>query len=233
MSSTVLLDGYSPEDSKYDSIKFALQSTYDYFDYFWRGEGRRWNMSERSSEFVNLAVPRTSIRPPRGSRPGREQPVRAYRRYGKIGLRQERPGAVAQVEEQIQQGYFPVKAALDPLGISISKILGWGGQAVAVLVELLGKGGQREKVVVKCHRPTRSDLASEIAYMNVSSPLSKSLYDAVGISGLSNYHNSDSLVHDISLGRENMYLNGSKTHRMMQIGRVQFKPVCCLKMGSH
>lgn len=233
MSSTVLLDGYSPEDSKYDSIKFAIQSTYDYFDYFWRGEGRRWNMSERKSHFVNFAVPKTRIRPPRGSRPGREQPARPYRRYGKIALRQERPKALAEVEEQVQQGYFPVKAALDPLDISISKILGWGGQAVAVLVELLGEGGQREKMVIKCHKPTRSDLASEIAHMNVSSPLSINLYDAVGILDLSDYRNSDFLVQDISLGRETMYLNDSKIHRMMLIGQVRFKPVCCLKMGSH
>lgn len=233
MSSTVLLDGYSPEDSKYDSIKFAIQATYDYFDYFWRGEGRRWNMSERKSHFMNLVVPKTRIRPPRGSRPGREQPVRAYRRYGKLALRQERPGALAQVEEQIQQGYFPVKAVLDPLEISISKILGWGGQAVAVLVELLGEGGQREKVVIKCHKPTRSDLASEIAHMNVSSPLSVNLYDVVGILALSNSRHSDCLVHDISLGRETMYLNGSETHKMMRIGRLQSKPVCCLQMGSH
>ncbi|KAK7699625.1 hypothetical protein SLS64_011579 [Diaporthe eres] len=87
-----------------------------------------------------------------------------------MGLRQERPGALAQVEQQIQQGYFPVKAALDPLDISISKILGWGGQAVAVLCELLGEGGQREKVVIKCQKPEKSDLASEIAHMDPGGP---------------------------------------------------------------
>lgn len=167
-SSAVRLGGYSPGNSNYDSLKLALQATYDYFDYFWRGEGRRWNMAERRPTFMDLPVPKTRTRPPRGSRPGRDQPVRRYVQLGRLGLRQERPGALAQVQQQIQQGYFPVKAALDPLNLSISKILGWGGQAVAVLVELLGDGGQREKVVVKCQKPEKSDLASEIAHMDVS-----------------------------------------------------------------
>lgn len=170
-SSAVRLGGYTPENSNYDSLKLALQATYDYFDYFWRGEGRRWNMAERRPTFMDLPVPKTRTRPPRGSRPGRDQPVRRYVQLGRLGLRQERPGALAQVQQQIQQGYFPVKAALDPLDLSISKILGWGGQAVAVLVELLGDGGQREKVVVKCQKPEKSDLASEIAHMDVSTRL--------------------------------------------------------------
>lgn len=168
MASTDRLGGYAPGDSNYNQLKFALQATYDYFDYFWRGEGRCWNISERRPHFMNSGVPKTRIRPPRVSRPGREQPVRQHIPFGRLALRQERPGAVAQVEQQIQQGYFPVKAALDPLDLNISKILGWGGQAVAVLVELLGEDGQREKVVVKCQRPQRSNLASEIAYMDVS-----------------------------------------------------------------
>lgn len=165
------LGGHAPGEGNYNAIKFGLQATYDYFDYFWRGEGRRWNMSERRPEFMKLPVPKTRIRPPRGLRPGREQPVKKHSRFGNLALRQERPGALAQVQEQVEQGYFPVKAALDPLDLSISKILGWGGQAVAVLVELLGDDGQREKVVVKCQKPDRKNLASEIAHMDVSTSL--------------------------------------------------------------
>lgn len=165
------LGGHTPGSAAWDALKLALQATYDYFDYFWRGEGRRWNMSERTPYFVDMPVPKTRIRPPPGSKPGREQPVQKYTRFARMGLRTERPGAVAGVEQQIEQGYFPVKAALDPLDLSISKILGWGGQAVAVLVELLGDGGQREKVVVKCHKPDRADLRREIAALDVSTHL--------------------------------------------------------------
>lgn len=179
------LGGFTSDDSGYDLIKLALQATYDYYDYFWRGEGRSWNLSARRPNFQNYPVPKTRTRPPRGSRPGRDQPVRGYRRFGRLGLRLERPGAVAEVQQQIEQGYFPVRAALDPLDISISKILGWGGQAVAVLVELTGDDGQREKAVIKCQKPDRSSLASEIRQLDVSIHISS---EVVG------YHRTSEIV---------------------------------------
>lgn len=192
------LGGYAPGEDKYEDTKYMLQASYDYFDYFWRGEGRRWKQPDRRPHFTTLPVPKTRIRPPRPSRPGREQPVPKYSRFEKLALRQERPGATAEVEGQIEQGYFPVKAALDPLDISISKILGWGGQAVAVLVELLGEDGGREKVVVKCQKPDRNNLASEIAHMDVSTFACSVIWcNAADKMNLSDYRASDYMELDI------------------------------------
>lgn len=168
MSDTEQLGGFFSSDSNYDSIKYALQASYDYFDYFWRGRGRLWDSTARRPRYITTRVPKTRTRPPPGSRPGRDQRVWVYREFGKLRGRLDRSRVRAEIEQQIQQGYFPVKAALDPLDVRIIKPLGRGGQAVAVLAELVGDGGQREKVVIKAQKPERSSLAAEIACMDVS-----------------------------------------------------------------
>ena len=144
-------------------VRSFLQRSYDYFDFFWRGETVRWYRQncrgQRSPVYQAFDVPRwspssssPSAVPPAGAGPGLpvEGTVPPRRRpYNtKITRDGSDPAALRQIEDEIRNGTHDIARRVEALGFRLVKVLGKGGEGVAVLFEMNDSGTWR-KVVVK------------------------------------------------------------------------------------
>lgn len=124
----------------------GLMRSYDYYDWFWRGQGDEWmNIDEAQHwlRFSQYPIPRTEVPAvtrvaQAGTFPYYQQPSREIDADLRSALNQ-----------RLQEGTHPTTQALTPLGIRFVKILGAGSQGVAVLFEMDNADGTTRQVVAK------------------------------------------------------------------------------------
>ncbi len=144
--------------AKHNQFRALQREFRDYFAYYRRGKVRRWSENRREPIFSRYRVPR----------PGRWLGI-AHDRKGDLappdadlldqGLLREYGHQAEVVDEaadiddvKIQQRAAEFAKLLKPHKIVFNKVLGWGGQGLALLFDILDLKNENEwtRVVVKC-----------------------------------------------------------------------------------
>lgn len=154
-------------------LRANIQCTNDFYDHYWRGEGDDWKkkhrMGLREPHFLRMDVPRrrgfprSANTPPEGPRidPGEDR----QRWEGGRGDNRRN-----QLQQEIEQGAYGILNLTQPLDLELRKVLGAGGQGMAVLFRLSQAQAPDRDIVVKASIRGHS-MENEMLNMEVSPSL--------------------------------------------------------------
>lgn len=119
--------------------RYYLRRGIDYFDFFRRGEVRRWNDAARQPIYMNMFIPVNLLPQADASISDPNQPIpnRQYLPFSQINRTDDGAGRTVSHNMRIN---------IESLGWRMVKILGAGSQGLAVLFESVNDG---KKVVFK------------------------------------------------------------------------------------
>ncbi|ROW12820.1 hypothetical protein VMCG_00430 [Cytospora schulzeri] len=151
-------------------VKNILQRTYDYFDFFWKGQVVQWCRQDQRGQrfpiYQTFDVPRWGPSNPLVTPVEGTVPPRRLLYNTKITRDGSDPEALRQIEDEIRNGRHDIARRVQPLGFRLVKILGKGGEGVAVLFEMNDSGTWRKVVVKYANDEPMSD---EMRAMRVNS----------------------------------------------------------------
>lgn len=115
--------------------RYYLRRGIDYFDFFRRGELRRWNDAVRQPIYMDMSIPVNLVAQPDASISDADQPIpeRRYLPFSQINRTDDGAGRTVP---------HNMKRNIESLGWRMVKILGAGSQGLAVLFESVNDGSK-------------------------------------------------------------------------------------------